>query len=197
MKKLLFSTCIFTFNNAFSVEYLNQLIDSVKEKLTDEDYTGEYVNGPEYETSYHLIQKKGNKYEIEDEKIINDINNQLQKEYCHVEKIDPLWYAEYGPHDFHFPHNHNQYQYNMIKMQDPRKFYYSFVINLSDIGSTVFSNPNFASLTGSFGVKSKKGSIILFPSNILHFASPHRISGQIRKIISGNVILTFDDLKYI
>tara|TARA_B100002019_G_C21037076_1_gene482545 strand:+ start:85 stop:681 length:597 start_codon:yes stop_codon:yes gene_type:complete len=187
----LFSSRFFLFEHLFDCDKIDTMVDLVKNNLPDEAKKGEYFNGPTYNTNYH------SRYSFETVDLTEPIillNENLKNERCFVELREPPWYAEYGPTDCHDPHLHCNLQYNINPEGDPKKWNFSLIISLSDIGSTTFFNANYAGLSNSTkSFDSKRGMALLFPSNILHWALPHRVEGQTRRIISANLLLQYEE----
>ena len=192
----LFSSSFFLFEELVDSDNLDKMVDSIKNNSPDEAEKGESVHGPTYKTNFHTRNLYGT---IDLTECINILNEKLKNERSFVELGEQPWYAEYGSTDCHDPHLHCNYQYNIISGKpypeyDARIWHYSMIINLSNIGSTTFFNSNYSGLSSPFkSFSSKRGNVLLFPSNILHWVSPHRVDGQIRRIISANLFLKFEE----
>ena len=106
---------------------------------------------------------------------------------------DTPWYAEYGEHDHHESHLHALSCPVDLTDQGTTGFYYSGIICLSNFGETTFINPNPSSFTEPLiRVRSEFNKVILFPSNIYHFVTPHGLKNKVRAIFSFNCILSMN-----
>ena len=90
------------------------------------------------------------------------------------------WTAIYGKYGMHPPHVHAEYLFGK-KVKN-----FSCVLYLTNVGSTIFYNPNIHSATEhNFQIKSQLGKMIMFPVNILHTSNPHNLDKE-KIIISAN-----------
>tara|TARA_B100000287_G_C20334995_1_gene663333 strand:- start:62 stop:682 length:621 start_codon:yes stop_codon:yes gene_type:complete len=186
-----FSSAFFIFDDVLNCDKLDKMVDSVKNELPNESRKSPDVSaGPTYETNFFTKDS----YTVDLTECVIALNERLRDERCMVGLKEQPWYAEYGPTDCHDPHLHCNFQYNINPENDPKKWSYSLIINLSNIGSTTFFNPNYAGMSSPFReFKSIRGGAIMFPSNILHWAPPHRVDGKIRRIISANLFLQYGE----
>ena len=187
----LFSSSFFLFDDLVNCDKLDSMVDSLKRKLPNDARKGETNYGPTYDTNYHSRKF----YDTVDlTECVIALNERLRDERCMVGLKEQPWYAEYGPTDCHDPHLHCNFQYNINPENDPKKWSYSLIINLSNIGSTTFFNSNYAGMSSPFReFESIRGGDIMFPSDILHWAPPHRVDGKIRRIISANLFLQYGE----
>ena len=186
-----FSSAFFIFDDVLNCDKLDKMVDSVKNELPNEARKISDVSaGPTYETNFFTKDS----YTVDLTECVIALNERLRDEGCNIGLRENPWYAEYGPTDCHDPHLHCHFQYNINSQCDPKKWFYSSVINLSNIGSTEFFNPNYSGLSSPIKTfESIRGRVILFPSNILHWAPPHRVDGQTRRIISANLFLQYEE----
>ena len=141
-------------------------------------------SGPTYKTNYLFSEAHGTLFNP----IIEEINRWLAKDNVSFELRGAPWYAEYGEHDHHPAHIHATSCPRDLNGQTD--YNYSGIICLSDFGETAFINPNLSSLTEDFlRVNSEFNKVILFPSNIYHFVTPHGLRDKVRAIFSFNCIL--------
>ncbi len=183
-----FSTKFYQFDNLFKRDdiLINILNELKKKSEILENIIPEKDFGPTYKTNYQISDLS----DITLFNVILDIlNRELDTGYsARVEFVSNPWYAEYGPHDNHEPHIHDQKQINIMEVKNA--FKYSCIINLSMIGETCFLNPNYSSDSSLIlRIPSNFGRTILFPSNLIHWTTPHRLEGRIRGIISFNCLL--------
>lgn len=190
MKFSFFATSFFVLDDIIDSKKLDDMVDLCKNSLSEDQKKGEHCHGPTYETNF--FSRKNQTIDLTES--IDAINEHLKDEQCTVKLREEPWFAEYGPTDCHDPHLHCNFQYNINPEGDPKKWNYSMVINLSDIGITTFFNSNYSGLSSPFkGFVSTRGGVIMFPSNILHWVSPHRQEGQRRRVISANLFLEFKE----
>ena len=137
-----FSTRLYQFDNAFGMseernDVLINVLNTIKE--TSEHAAGlipEKEYGPTYKTNFHIRDLSD--YNIF-EPIVQILNQELEQYGTYFEFVNPPWYSEYGPHDWHEPHNHDMKEINIMQLGNA--FKYSCIINLSMIGETAFLNP--------------------------------------------------------
>jgi hypothetical protein len=188
MIKEYFPTTFYEYDNIFDHKILNDVLTSVK---NDGDLlssaTAEAVGGPEFSTNYYFKEQQQHLFLP----IYNTLNERLGTDGMSFQLIDAPWYTEYGEHDTISPHMHDLRQVDLMKVRDTYK--YSIIINLSNFGGTSFNNPNSTCLTSNqqLFIESKYGLTVLFPSNILHWVTAHRVSGRKRSSFSANGLLSF------
>ena len=85
----------------------------------------------------------------------------------------------YEKRGYHGTHNHNPMLYDVPSCN------MSSILYLSDIGHTEFFSP-VHSTANCMGIPSKMGTMIMFPSHILHSALPHGKKDEERVIVSSN-----------
>ena len=142
--------------------------------------------GPTYKTNFCFSEVHAPLFNP----IIEGINEWLVKDNVSFELQGPPWYAEYGEHDHHEPHTHAA---SCFQDFDTDCFNYSGIICLSNFGETTFINPNPSSFVDHFvRVKSEFNKVILFPSNIYHFVTPHGLKDKVRAIFSFNCTLNMN-----
>jgi V8-like Glu-specific endopeptidase len=114
--------------------------------------------------------------------IFKDEINILRKEFNLFDlKIKESWYEETEINGSHSIHNHGQYGYSSICYIQYDK---------EEHTSTVFISPVNNTLTGeiiTYKPEVDEGSIIFFPSSILHYTIPNK-SIKKRLIVSFNLI---------
>tara|TARA_B100000029_G_C17503893_1_gene933729 strand:+ start:634 stop:1227 length:594 start_codon:yes stop_codon:yes gene_type:complete len=184
-----FSTKFYQFDNVFKQEdVLINILNTIKGVSEPAaELATEKEMGPTYKTNYHIKELLNHPITIFDP-IVQGLNRELDQYGTYFEFVNPPWYAEYGPHDWHEPHNHDMKEINI--MQVGNAFKYSCIINLSTIGETVFLNPNYSSSENQIiRIPSEFGRTIFFPSNLFHWSTPHRLEGRTRAIISFNCLM--------
>ena len=140
-------------------------------------------HGPTYKTNYLFSEAHGTLFNP----IIEEINGWLANDNVSFELLGAPWYAEYGEHDHHEAHIHAT---SCPHKLGTNNYNYSGIICLSDFGETSFINPNFSSFTEAcLRVSSEFNKVILFPSNIYHFVTPHGLKNKVRAIFSFNCLL--------
>ena len=145
--------------------------------------------GPTYRTNFYFRDTHATLFNP----IIEEINGWLAKDNISFKLKDAAWYAEYGEHDYHAAHIHATSCPDELTDQGATHFNYSGIICLSDFGETTFINPNVSSFTEPFmRVNSEFNKVILFPSNIYHFVTPHGLKDKVRAVFSFNCILTMN-----
>jgi len=182
-----FSTKLYQFDNVFKPEdVLINVLNNIKETSKHAaELIPEKEYGPTYKTNFHI--KDLSDYKIFDP-IVQILNRELEQYGTYFEFVNPPWYAEYGPHDWHEPHNHEMKEINIMQLGNA--FKYSGIINLSMIGETAFLNPNYSSSENIvLRIPSDFGRTILFPSNLIHWTTPHRLEGRTRASISFNCLM--------
>ena len=111
------------------------------------------------------------------EKLIEKMSSQFDPKMSCRHTIH--WSAIYGARGYHDAHTHKQplheIPYNNM----------SSVLYLSDIGHTEFYSP-IPDFANCMTIPSKMGSMIMFPSHILHSALPHGKKDEERVIVSSN-----------
>mgnify|MGYP006109498091 CR=1 FL=1 len=190
MKLDKFATRFYIFENIFDNKILTDVLNTIKE---DAHYlsmlSGEPQGGPSYKTNFYI---RDNHWPLFNP-ILEKLNTHLkEEESIFYQLYDAPWYSEYGEHDGHEPHVHDQKQINLMKIDNALK--YSCIINLSNVGETSFLNPNYTSQENQFHKEqSNYGKVLLFPSNLWHWVSPHRYSGRTRATFSMNGLLHFSE----
>ncbi len=180
-----FSTRMYIFENIFDNKILTDLLNTIKGDTQHLAYlTSEAEGGPDYKTNYYIKEIYWPLFEP----ILEELNSRLAEDLMKYEVVNAPWYSEYGEHDGHGPHIHDLKQIDIMQIKDALK--YSCIINLSNVGSTSFQNPNHTSWDEQVNhQKSQYGKVVLFPSNLLHWVSPHRYSGRTRATFSMNGLL--------
>jgi len=188
---VLFPSRFYMIENAVSHQKLMNVLNTIK---TDTDYLAASVNadyGPTYKTNFSFKDVHGKLFDP----IIEEIKGHLVKDYISFEVSGAPWYAEYGEHDYHEPHIHA----TTCPVDDDRVFqkgenYYNYsgIICLSNFGETTFLNPNTSSFVrGGVKINSEFNKVVLFPSNIHHFVTPHGLKDKVRAVFSFNCILNY------
>jgi hypothetical protein len=185
-----FSTRIITMEEIFNDLELLDILNKAKQEspyIEDEQEHFESLGNlgsPTYRTSYAFANIQEELFEPVKTKIINA----LAIDSLTFEFSQAIWWNEYGEYDQHGPHTHDQKQWDMMQLHDALK--YSGIINLSDIGKTMFVNPNPASFNPQeISLNSTYGSLVLFPSNIWHYVPQHRESNKLRRTFAFNGLL--------
>jgi len=89
------------------------------------------------------------------------------------------WTAIYNANGVHEKHNHRSSYYSNIN--------YSGILYLSNLGGTHFFTPNPTSLVQVIPYESKFGTMVLFPSSIIHEVFPHDNDSNKRYIVAFNM----------
>ena len=173
---LLFPTEILTFK--FNVDEIRPLINEVTSKKNEiKKINSIYSNNGgsgDYYTDFSDPIKL-----FEYEKLMLSIAN-----YFHSNNtpffMKNYWTAVYNLKGLHDKHVHT----NFVKGEDAN---YSSVLYLTNMGETLFHNPNPTCIQNQTTIASEVGKLIFFPSNLLHSAE-NPVEGE-RIIISSNVII--------
>ena len=180
-----FSTRIIMIEDVFDDLDLSVILDQAKAawlpQQTEED---ENEGSPTYKTSYSFANIQEKLFEP----VKTQINNSLADESLNFEFSQAIWWSEYGEYDQHGPHTHDQTQWDMMYLKGALK--YSGIVNLSNIGKTMFVNPNPTSYNPQqIAVNSTYGSVLIFPSNLIHYVPQHRKPNKLRNTFSFNGLL--------
>jgi hypothetical protein len=180
-----FSTRMYIFENIYDTKILTDLLNTIKEDTHHLAYLAAEPNGgPEYKTNYYFKDSYWSLFEP----VLMELNLHLKKESVNYQVTSSPWYSEYGEHDGHAPHIHDQKQIDIMEVDNALK--YSCIISLSNVGSISFQNPNHTSWSEQImHEQSTYGKVILFPSNLLHWVEPHRFSGRTRSSFAMNGLL--------
>jgi len=184
-----FSTRMYIFENIYDTKVLTDLLNVIKGDTQHLAYlSAEPHGGPDYKTNYYIKESYWPLFEP----ILTELNLHLKKESMYYQVSNSPWYSEYGEHDGHEPHIHDQKQIDIMKVNNALK--YSCIINLSNFGLTSFQNPNNTSWDNQvLHESSQYGKVLLFPSNLLHWVSPHRYSGRTRASFAMNGLLHIEE----
>lgn len=98
-------------------------------------------------------------------------------------KLSQYWVSIYRDDAMHPPHTHKE---NVFHRDN-----YSGILYLTDIGSTSFYNPSTCMFQkNSLKIQSEYGKIVMFPSDMIHWAEPTR-SDKYRYVVPFNFQLYF------
>ena len=173
---LLFPTEILTFK--FNVDEIRPLINEVVGKKDQIKKINSIYNKNGGQDDYYSDFSDPVKL-FEYEKLMLSVSN-----YFHGNNI-PFFMKNYWTAIYHLSGLHDKHVHtNFVKGEDAN---YSSVLYLTNMGETLFHNPNPTCIYDNEFVKSEVGKLIFFPSNLLHSAE-NFIKGE-RMIISSNVIL--------
>jgi len=182
----MFPSRFYIITRAASHQKMMNVLNTIK---TDTENLATVVHGqhgPTYKTNYLFSEVHGTLFNP----IIEEINEWLVKDNISFKVKGIPWYAEYGEHDHHEAHIHATSCQYELTVPVTNYFNYSCIICLSDFGETTFINSNSSSFTDSIiKVNSEFNKVILFPSNIYHFVTPHGLKDRVRAIFSFNCIL--------
>ena len=180
-----FATRFYIFENIYDNKILTDLLNTIKKDTHNlAMVASEPEGGPSYKTNYYIKDSHWDQFEP----IVSELNLHLEKESMQFEVSNAPWYSEYGEHDGHPPHIHDQKQINIMEVRNA--FKYSCIINLSNFGATSFQNPNYTNWDiHEMKMESVYGKVILFPSNLLHWVNPHGYGGRTRATFSMNGLL--------
>ena len=179
----LFPSRFYIMKDAFKHKLLMEVLNTIKKDTDNLATVSSPVGGPTYKTNYFQAGTHDELFKP----IIEQINRWLIKDNVSFELRQPPWYSEYGEHDSHRTHAHGQ----NCTTEIPNSFLYSGIICLSNFGETYFVNPNSSSFVdGIIQIPSEYNKVILFPSNIYHFVTPHGLKDRTRAVFSFNCKLT-------
>lgn len=189
MRQDLFFTRFYIFENIYDNKILANILNTIKVDMDSlSNVSAEPDGGPDYRTNYYVHESHIKLFDP----IVNILNEHLLKEEsAHYQVTSGPWYSEYGEHDGHEPHVHDQTHFHQYYEIGKNCWKLSCIINLSNFGYTKFANPNHTSCEIQHHYEaSSYGKVILFPCNLLHWVSPHRYSGRIRASFAMNGLLT-------
>jgi len=182
----MFPSRFYIMTDAFKHKVLMGVLNTIKKDTENLITVSSPIGGPTYKTNFNQKAVHADLFIP----IIEHLNKLLIQDNIFLELIDPFWYAEYGECDFHEPHIHS----GECVTQTPNSFLYSGIICLSNFGETSFINPNSSSISllysdGITTIPSEYNKVILFPSNIYHYVTPHGLKDKTRAVFSFNCIL--------
>ena len=138
----LFPSRFFIIEDALEHEELMKVLNTIKKDTENLLKVSLGKQGPAYKSNWAQSTSHGELFKP----IIEELNKWLAKDNVSFELLSAPWYSEYGEYDFHDPHIHvnNTGTFSSLDPQD-KYFQYSGIICLSDIGKTIFINPNSSS----------------------------------------------------
>ena len=185
----MFPSRFYMIGGAIEHKKLMDVLNTIKKDTENLSAIVNYSNGPTYKTNYLFSETHGTLFNP----IIEEINGWLAKDNVSFKLKDTPWYAEYGEHDQHEAHIHALSCPADLTDRGISGFNYSGIICLSNFGETTFINPNTSSfIEPLIRVRSEFNKVILFPSNIYHFVTPHGLKNKVRAIFSFNCILSMN-----
>ena len=179
----MFPSRFFIIEDSIKHEELMRVLNTIKKDTENLVKVTSGKQGPTYKTNHPQAEVHGELFNP----IIEQLNKKLVKDNVSFELLSAPWYAEYGEYDYHPPHTHS----SQCTTDIYNKFKYSGIICLSNFGETYFVNPNSSSFVdGIIQIPSEYNKVILFPSNIYHFVTPHGLKDRTRAVFSFNCKLT-------
>ena len=183
-----FCTRFFEMKNVFPQDTLLELLNDIKK---DTDYLAALSDALVTKTNFPFRKLHAHKFNG----FVAELNVILRDTYnasFEISNGDDIWYQEYGPNAFIEPHQHiGNLQCDIF--EPPNIWRYSGLVNITDIGSTTFMNPNFAAFAPhKINIKSEQGDVLLFPSNLWHYTTPHNYQDRVRAVFSFNGTLQMD-----
>ena len=182
----MFPSRFFIIEDVVKHEELMKVLNTIKKDTENLAKVASGPQGPTYKTNFIQAEVHGELFKP----FIEELNKYLVKDNISVQLTGPPWYAEYGEYDHHEAHIHDTSCPTVLTEPSTNYFNYSCIICLSDFGETTFINPNSSSFGSPFmKVRSEFNKVILFPSNIYHFVTPHGLKNKVRAIFSFNCLL--------